>query len=276
MSHLEDVLADLARRTWDEFGRAFYRLGFTPEERYFTDRALLELERLYPRVYASRSSIDEHTTGADFEWWIRDGSSVAGLLVQAKRLRMEGMGSYEGIDRQTDSGRSQPEQLIATARSRGMTPIYVMYNGGRPSFPPGPCAGDREMRSRGTTVTSARHVHRLALSSSVATLAEVQESAIPWECLLSCPAGKQAGPRAPSRILNTLRTYDMQSETEVTTEFAELSDRVRALFEGLEALARAIESPDGGEDFHAGMRAIADEDAAARVVVVTDASGADG
>jgi hypothetical protein len=133
---LVQTLAELAEQTWDEMDLATYVLGFTPDERHFTDRNLIEITRRHrPRVFATRTAIDENATGADFEWWIRDPNLVVGLLVQAKRLTLSGSGVYQDIDRRTDDGRPQPERLIETARARRMTPIYVMYNGGRPSFP---------------------------------------------------------------------------------------------------------------------------------------------
>lgn len=223
-------------------------------------------------MFATRIGIDENSTGADFEWWIRDADAVIGLLVQAKRLTLRGAGVYLDIDRATDDGRPQPERLIATARARRMTPLYVMYNGGRPGFERGPCGGGLPLKARGTTVTAATLIEALAKSSSSAALVDVQAKAIPWQCLADCPMGRRTGP-LPMRILSTLTSYGIaDADGRPVTSTDELDDRMRSLFGALAQLG-VVDDPQGSERVRRELTAIASQRAAAPSVVVMDATG---
>jgi hypothetical protein len=268
---LEKTLEHLAHCTWADMDSATYTLGFTPDERYFTDRSLLVFAKRHPtEVFASRANVNENHTGADFEWWIRDGQSVIGLLVQAKRLVMADHGQYHGLDRATDDGTPQPERLIQTAASRGMTPIYVMYNGGRPQFPEGPCRGRLPLRCRGTTVTSAGAIHALACAGSTASLADVQKYAIPWQCLVACRLPGLPEESLPARMAATLTAYDIHDAAgDAVTNLSEADERIQGLFMRLDDLPR---DPRERTAPLAAMNELAAMDAAARVVIVHDAT----
>jgi hypothetical protein len=248
---------------------AVHVLGFTPDERHFTDRNLIELTRRHrPWVFATRNNINEHKTGADFEWWIRDSRCFVGILAQAKRLNIAGA-KYEGIDRKTQSGQPQPERLIETARQRAMLPLYVLYNGGVPQFPPGPCGGGKPLPARGTTVTSAHHMAALAMQASTASLPDVQARAIPWECLVGCPLARRSSLAAG--IADVLVGYGLIDQAEYARSQVDLDSidaRVRRLFSLLDQQASA----DGPQrDTLNEMISIAAENAPAAATIILDA-----
>lgn len=256
--------------TWTSMDLARNSLGFTPEEKHFTDHHLIELSRRHrPRVFASRSRIREHSTGADFEWWIRDQNDFIGLLVQAKRLTMAAHGYYEDVDRKTANGSPQPDQLIATAAREQMVPLYVLYNGPIVGFPAGRCRGSLPLQARGCTVASAVRMSRLAAANSRAALADVQDEAIPWECMLTCPLA--LGNSLPKRIRAVLEGYGMLSASE-TLGFDQLPSRAKTLFALLAEGAGMSDTEDGADEELPEEVLAAAESGVARTIVALDAT----
>ena len=111
-----------------------------PDERAFTDHNLMHLVRNHAPVVdvGLFDNSREAITGADFEWWIGDGTSYIALLVQAKRMNHKG----RFLELRRTIGASGPFQLLrllnickrglAIRGGRdfvGFVPTYLFYVG---------------------------------------------------------------------------------------------------------------------------------------------------
>jgi hypothetical protein len=187
------------------------------DERGFTDRHLLTLEMLHPRqvwvdIFPQNR---ERLTGADFEWWIGDGSTYLPMLVQAKRL--DPSGNYAGLDKRLGKTRSlqitRLIQVCTAGRSAqgghdyvGHLPAYLFYNTFTPTgLPVDRCCGHLSQDpDRGCTIAHAIDVNRRRLSSPKRGSRSIQRigpKARPWGCLFCCPEEEAANTAQRAKTL---------------------------------------------------------------------------
>ena len=210
---------ELAAKSWDHMAFQLARGYRPPDERAFTDHHAIELGiRHDPAVQARLfDGSQEATTGADFEWWVTDGSQLIAMLVQAKKLAPSDR--YAGLNRNIGGKAGAPRQidrLIDVCRTGvpgadgtfdfvGYEPMYLLYNGPRSSgkaFPADRCKnGAVGLELRGCAVAPAEAV-RAALDASPGNQNSVEAItplAWPWQCLFCCPLAEDHG-SAPARI----------------------------------------------------------------------------
>lgn len=186
----------LAWETWRLMGVARSRPHRDADERAFTDHNMIWLEHLHPAEVQVRLFTQslESRTGADFEWWVGDGSAYLPMLVQAKRLYADD--TYKALAR--DSG--QLRKLIracenGVGRHReflGHLPVYSFYNGPpEAGLPPDRCCGQAGgPEQRGVTLAAATAV-RQALGSGPrrhrTSIQRIGPLCAPWACIFCCP-----------------------------------------------------------------------------------------
>jgi hypothetical protein len=72
----------------------------------------------------------ESASGADWIWWWVDGVAAYGMLVQAKRVTVEGRDWRFGFNYQNPGATStQREVLLRTAAALDLLPVYALYLG---------------------------------------------------------------------------------------------------------------------------------------------------
>jgi hypothetical protein len=205
MSELCQTLNALAYETWVHMDYGFNRGYGRPDERLFTDHHMIELERRHrPTVLTAKIDQNrESQTGADFEWWLGDGTSYLAMRVQAKKLDLRS-GRYEElarVDRRTR--RRQSDVLIEASRAERFLPLYLFFNGPLAGAnPPDACQNERlEEPLRGCTVALASRVKE-SLDRSQTDVATIAGHSWPWQCLCCCPLlkGSHPGQRALERL----------------------------------------------------------------------------
>jgi len=194
----------------------------------------------------------EHgTSGADWLWFFRQGNRRFSVLIQAKKLNMDGRPGYTELKKHT-RGRTQMWRLIDYATRERHYPLYCFYNSWerQPSWAFGDpwewgCAVAPATRVRDHMKTKAGRGNRLG---TVGPLSR------PWTILV-CPASSQRGP-LPDRVRTTIQAlWDVPD------------DELPPVQEGDHPMMRRIIEPMAAE----GMRADGPESPMnlAGIVVVT-------
>ena len=150
----QSCLLDLARTVWSKRGAA-KRAGLPYNEETITENMLLDLKLAYPGpvVIVPFSKAKEAKFGADWAWAFvsADGAWSLTMLVQAKRLDDREQ-AYKGIKRSVGIRMPpvrQIDQLIATAATYGIPPVYAFYNHlGDSSRVPQRCGSIQALRHR--------------------------------------------------------------------------------------------------------------------------------
>lgn len=176
---------DLAAESWGQLA-AGPGLGYgQPDERALMDRHLIELARRHSNVHLTKfDQVEETETGADFEWWLDDGSQALGMRVQAKKLDLS-RGAYRQL-RHGGSASAQVDQLIEAARPSGFLPLYLFFNGPTEGRGADRCPRPESEADRGCTMARADEV-KLILEADAPSQEKVAAVSWPWRCLLCCP-----------------------------------------------------------------------------------------
>lgn len=157
-----------------------------------TERILLNLAKTIPELHVGAfSHREESRYGADWEWWISDGSNKwFQLVIQAKKLqtpKAHPAGKYKIKHKIRSSGMQQIDLLDLYARKSGAQSLYALYNpaarGVRYSDHRcclGP-SGDR-ITAVSADVFLKRFPRTKGLIDDV-PLAAIREYALPWSCL---------------------------------------------------------------------------------------------
>lgn len=241
---LPRLLSDLSQWTW----RFLRDAPFRPREETITEVLLTELTRRGgSSVRIVKSSVaEENRDGLDWAWAIRTSAGWVHFLVQAKQASGQRFAAYRELRKREAS--SQAQRLIHAAAMADAAPLYVFYN---PELPPfgaerdpirlGACTNGRRL-SRGSglpwssahespaavTVVHAEDIvdHVLDAPASRQRATNVNEWALPWECLL-CPGVEPTAGTAGQPRVNSVAVLIRQA--------------VEAMGDGLQALA----SPEG-------------------------------
>ena len=118
-----------AEKIWHELSLA-QSMGIDRDEKTVTNNLLLEITRSHPADVITIQFLtpQEKFTGADWEWWLTDGQSWFGLLIQAKRLGRT-THKYEELKHRVGKNRTpQIELLLNCAKHKGIDPLYLFYN----------------------------------------------------------------------------------------------------------------------------------------------------
>jgi hypothetical protein len=177
----------MAEKIWIDLGRA-RGLGLSRGEETVTDDLLLGVQGAHPAEVATFqfNKHEEGKTGADWEWWLTDGSLWLGLLIQAKILHPQS-NLYSKIKHKV-SGRPQIEILIDQAHHKGIPALYFFYNHTRLSFPPltWKCGStDPQIEQLGCTVADAFAVKPLVRPGGVG-ITTLDPITMPLRCLVCC------------------------------------------------------------------------------------------
>jgi hypothetical protein len=161
-------------------------LALTPWETSLTDMLLLSVASGYPgRVVAERfDAVREAPSGADWQWWFRDGDRYAGMRVQAKR-RHPRTGTLSVKQRASGPpDELQAERLVRVAARDGLTAFYCFYSDRVPSgaaaASTGPCPhGPVDTAQWGVSMLLGRSVVRLAQARRLSS-EKLAAAAWPW------------------------------------------------------------------------------------------------
>ena len=157
-----------------------------------TERILLDFAKTLPDLHVGAfTRREESRYGADWKWWISDGSNKWFHLVsQAKKLqtpKAHAAGKYKIKHTVRSTGMQQIDLLDLYARKSGAHSLYALYNlaarGVRYSDHTcclGP-SGDR-ITAVSADVFLKRFPRTKGLVDDV-SLAAIREYAIPWSCL---------------------------------------------------------------------------------------------
>lgn len=215
-------------------------LRLVPWETTLTDLLLLQIGRQFPgRVLARRfDAAREAKSGADWEWWFRDGSGYAGLRVQAKR-RDPATGNLGLRARSPGPPPSelQARRLVRSAGADGLTAFYCFYSDLVPSeadpASTGPCPhGAADPAQWGTSMLLARTALRHLETSRRLDSDAVAAQAHPWWRLV-CPRSGETngGPVAAVRgfvysacATEAMRSQDFESIELTDDDWARLSE----------------------------------------------------
>ena len=164
-------------------------VGLVPWETTFTDNLLLRLALSHPgQILLERlAPRREGTIGADWEWWIREGTTYMGFRIQAKRADPE-RGTF-ALTRKTTRG-SQAELFEERCRSDRIPGLYCLYAGTGPTPSrldrTGPCPhGHTDPSQWGCALLPVQTALRL-LDRSISKTGPVLAEAWPWYHLVCC------------------------------------------------------------------------------------------
>ena len=191
-----------AEKIWDDYGAA-YGMGLIRDEETITNDLLLNIARAHPWEVITWQfhQGDEKLTGADWEWWLTNGASWLGLLIQAKRLDPKSH-RYKQIKHKVGKAKTpQIELLIATAAGKGIDPLYFFYN-----YSPSPqaaftwncCKHPLKGRQYGCTAAHAFAVKQM-LNRGGAGLPKMSQISLPMRCLVCCPVLSDPDHSLPGR-----------------------------------------------------------------------------
>lgn len=171
-----------------------------------TERILLNLAKTIPELHVGAfNRREESRYGADWEWWISDGSNKwFHLVIQAKKLQTppaHPAGKYKIKHEIRSSGMQQIDLLDLYARKSGAQSLYALYNpaarGVRYSDHRcclGP-SGDRI-----TAVSADVFLNRFPRTKGLiddVPLAAIREYTLPWSCLANDRVATHAVPPPP-------------------------------------------------------------------------------
>lgn len=117
----------LAEDTWEKLDIS-KSLGFQLKEETFTDLNLLGLKRKHPTEIHTRvfNKHEEGINGADWEWWLTDGTDWYGFRVQAKIINIK-TDRFEHLHYQGKASIPQCKKLIEQASPKGGLPRFPLY-----------------------------------------------------------------------------------------------------------------------------------------------------
>jgi hypothetical protein len=160
-------------------------------EETITDDLLLNISRAHPGEVLTFQFTKPHekNTGADWEWWLTDGSLWFGLLIQAKRLDPK-THKYQQLRKRVGKRKTpQIDLLIEQARVKGIDPLYFFYNysrSGASAFKWYCGSTPLDLHQLGCTVAHAAAVKGLPARGGTG-LNVVSPISFPLRCLVCCP-----------------------------------------------------------------------------------------
>lgn len=184
-----------AKNIWDSLKTA-RGMGIIRDEETVTNNFLYNVQLAHPAEVATFQfhKPDEKFTGADWEWWLTDGSQWLGILIQAKILHPKS-NKYSSIQHKVGKAKKpQIDILIEQANSKGIDALYFFYNyskSGISAFQWNCGSTGPILEQLGCTVAHANSVKDV-VGRGGAGLPTINPIAMPVRCLVGCPV--YAGP----------------------------------------------------------------------------------
>lgn len=118
---------DLSQDTWKKIEQS-KSVSFQLKEETITDQNLLHLKIKNPNEIHIHifNKIAKGTNGADWEWWLNDGTDWLGFRVQAKIINNIS-DRFEHLHYQKKSSAPQSEILVTQASPKGEVPQVPIY-----------------------------------------------------------------------------------------------------------------------------------------------------
>lgn len=167
------------------------------EEGSITDFRILTLKRMCPdevRVIKF-TRWEESRNGADWEWWFGSGHHWFGMRIQAKKLD-PGTLEYSHLDYSIKRTKEyQVDRLLDDANTRGLTPLYCLYNYWRDGSVnlPWRCATfAKKLELLGVSVADAVTVRDLVYAGRK-RLTDLGNRFFPLNCLTCCRGHTRRG-----------------------------------------------------------------------------------
>jgi hypothetical protein len=185
-------------------------MGIEHDEKTITNNLLLGIQRAHPADVITLQFLtpQEKFTGADWEWWLTDGKSWFGLLIQAKRLGRT-THKYAELKHRVGKNRTpQIELLLDWAKDKGIDPLYLFYNydSGKLESLQWNCGGIYpNMAQLGCTVAHAAEVKRLLVQGG-AGLPKMSKISNPLRCLVCCAGVASPDNSLPGRTHGVMRS----------------------------------------------------------------------
>ncbi len=192
---------------WDHL-RDARNLGMPLGEESLTDFFLLSCKKIANRQIQVRSftRLEEHTTGADWEWWFTGPSgNWLGVRVQAKVISFPKL-EYPHLHYKPKNGAYQCDQLISDAGRNDTIPAYCMYTNWEPNkFRPSWQCGTFRYSARhfGVSVLNPFQVQKFRKDGNANDLKTVGHFLRPLHCLFCCSG--HGGHDLPTRALSFLK-----------------------------------------------------------------------
>jgi hypothetical protein len=195
-------------KVWNDLGAA-WAAGRIYDEETITNVLLADVERAHPQDVAAFQFYkpQETITGADWEWWLSDGTHWFGVLIQAKRVTID-TGKYQGIKHAVGSARTpQVDLLLHWASCKDLDPLYIFYNCSQApvtKFKWNCGRDDIAAQTYGCTVAHATTVKRV-LKQGGAGLPKMSRVSYPLRCLVCCPVVSNLDNSLPDRTHDVVR-----------------------------------------------------------------------
>lgn len=186
-----------SEKVWRNLGRALH-LRLSQSEETITENLILNIQTSHPReVWTYQfNKREEGTIGADWEWWLTNGSKWIGLLIQAKKLNPV-TNKYDKIVYKRQMG-----DLIQWAGKKGTSPLYVFYNFTTESLSKlaWNCGSTVPTKTQlGCTMAHAAAVKLLVNTGSV-DLSTMSKISLPMKCLVCCTVLGDPDASLPGRV----------------------------------------------------------------------------
>lgn len=192
----------MAHKIWNELELA-RSLGISRGEETVTDNFLLDVQAAHPADVATFqfTKLEESITGADWEWWLTDGRLWAGLLIQAKILKLKA-NLYSSIKHKV-RGRPQIDIILDQANFKGIPALYFFYNHTLLDISKltwNCLSTGLQLKQLGCTVAYAQAVKPL-IKKGGAGISTLGPISVPLRCLVCCRgwATRPDNPSLPSR-----------------------------------------------------------------------------
>ncbi|GEM49780.1 DUF6615 family protein [Deinococcus cellulosilyticus] len=182
----------LARYAWQTLEEA-HELDFALGEETLTETLLLQLKRMKnPAIQVvPYNKTEESLNGADWEWWIQDGSSYHRVAVQAKKISRNGR--YKSFIHEVGAAKTPQIHLLRTyALANGALPLYCLYN----HHPKAKAdhlnclrGKQKDLTQLGCTlmpIDAADLVYSKTLKPEFIAIHEHSINPVPWRCLFLC------------------------------------------------------------------------------------------
>ena len=200
-----DTFESESKKVWLNLESAL-QFGLSRSEETITENLLYNIQTAHSRevITFQFNKYEEGTIGADWEWWLTNGSRWVGLLIQAKKLNPKS-NKYSKIVYKT-----QMSDLIQWARKKGISPLYFFYNFTKAS-PKGiawNCGSTPFDQSQlGCTVAHAAAVESV-VNAGGRGFSKMSNISLPMKCLVCCSILGDPDGSLPGRVNGVTNTLE--------------------------------------------------------------------
>lgn len=173
----------LSEWTWEEI-EISKSVSFQLKEETLTDQNLLQLKRRHAKEIHTHvfNKHEEGKNGADWEWWLTDGTTYYGFRIQAKIINNDS-DRFEHLHYQGKAVIPQSEKLIVQATPKGEVPRAPFYCMFMATDSLKPTAQKFKVEHFGCSLLSALDVRALRLTKTD-DVKSLKPFLIPWHKLV--------------------------------------------------------------------------------------------